>query len=44
MWESNHSGTKSLVKWWNVTEDGDEGGFEEETEVTEVVDHALLGK
>jgi hypothetical protein len=44
MWESNHSGTESLVKWGNVTEDSNEGGFEEETEVTEVVDHALLGK
>jgi len=44
VWEGNHSGTKSNVEWWNVQEDGDEGGFEEETEVTKVVDHALLRK
>jgi hypothetical protein len=44
VWEGNHSGTKSNVEWWNVQEDGDKGGFEEETEVTEVVDHALLRK
>ena len=44
VWEGNHSGTKSNVEWWNVQEDGDKGGFEEETEVTKGVDHALLRK
>jgi hypothetical protein len=42
VWECNHSGTKGDVELWNVAEDSDEGGFEEETEVTECVDHALL--
>ena len=42
--EWNWSGTKGNVQEWNVQEDGDEGGFEEESEVTEVVDHTLLGE
>ena len=42
--EWNWSGTKGDVQEWNVQEDGDEGSFEEESEVTEVVDHTLLGE
>jgi len=42
--EWNWSGTKGDVQEWNVQEDGDEGGLEEESEVTEVVDHTLLGE
>lgn len=42
--EWNWSGTKGNVQEWNVEEDGDEGSFEEESEVTEVVDHTLLGE
>ena len=42
--EWNWSGTKSNVQEWNVKEDGDKGGLEEESEVTEVVDHTLLGE
>jgi len=43
MSEWNLSSTKSNVQEWNVQEDGDEGSFEEKTEVTETVDHTLLG-
>ena len=42
--EWNWSGTEGDVQEWNVQEDGDEGSFEEESEVTEVVDHTLLGE
>ena len=42
--EWNWSGTKGDVQEWNVQKDGDEGGLEEESEVTEVVDHELLGE
>jgi len=38
------SGTKSNVQEWNIEEDGDESSLEEESEVTKVVDHELLGK
>lgn len=43
MREGNLPGTKSNIKEWNVKEDGDESSFEEESEVTKVVDHELLG-
>jgi len=42
--EWNWSGTKGNVQEWNVKEDSDEGSFEEESEVTEVVNHTLLGE
>jgi len=42
--EWNWSGTEGNVQEWNVQEDGDEGSLEEESEVTEVVDHTLLGE
>ena len=42
--EWNLSGTKGNVKWWHVQQDGDEGSFEEKTEVSELVDHELLGE
>jgi len=38
------SGTESVVKEWDVEEDGDEGSLGEETEVTKHVDHTLLGE
>lgn len=44
MWEWNLSGAKTNVKWLPVAEDGDKGGLEEESEVSELVDHSLLGK
>lgn len=44
MREGNLSGTKSNIEEWNVEEDSDEGSFEEKSEVTEVVDHELLGE
>jgi len=43
MWESNTSGLEGNVKWSDVTEDGNESGFGEETEVTEGVPETLLG-
>jgi len=42
--EGNLSGTEGDVKEWNVEEDGDEGGLEEDSEVTHGVDHKLLRK
>jgi len=44
MGEGDLSGTKSNIKEWNIEEDSDESSFEEKSEVTEVVDHELLGK
>ena len=44
MSEWNLSGSESNVEEWNVEEDGDEGSLEEEAEVTELVDHKLLGE
>lgn len=44
MWERNLSSSKSNVKEWNVEEDCDKCGLEEESEVTEHVDHTLLGE
>lgn len=38
------SGTEGNIEWWHVQQDGDEGSFEEKTEVSEFVDHELLGK
>ena len=42
--EWNLSGSESNVEEWNVEEQGDEGSLEEEAEVTELVDHKLLGE
>jgi hypothetical protein len=42
--ESDLSSLEDIVAERNVTEDGDEGSFEEKTEVTELVDHTLLGE
>lgn len=44
MGEGNLSCTKSNVKEWNIEEDGNESSLEEKSEVTEVVDHELLGE
>jgi len=44
MRESNLSCTKSNIQEWNVKEDGHQSSFEEESEVTEAVDHELLGQ
>ena len=44
MWEWDCSGSKSGVHEWNVKEECNKGGLEENTEVTERVDHTLLGK
>ena len=44
MSEWNLSGTKCDVQEWNVQQDGDKCGLEEDSKVTEVVDHTLLGK
>jgi len=38
------SGTESNIEEWNVEEDSDESSLEEKSEVTEVVDHELLGE
>ena len=38
------SGTEGGVEEWDVEEDGDEGSLGEETEVSEHVDHTLLGE
>jgi len=43
MWERNHAGSKRLVDEWQVAEEGNEGGLEEESEVGSLVDHTLLG-
>jgi hypothetical protein len=42
--EWNLSGTKTVVKEWDVEEDGDESSLGEKTEVTKHVDHTLLGE
>lgn len=44
VWEWDLSGTEGNVEWGDVAENGDQAGFEEETEVTEVVHHTLLGE
>lgn len=44
MSEWNLSGSKGHVQEWNVKEDGDEGGLEEDSEVAHGVDHKLLGE
>ena len=44
MWEWNLSGSKSNVELWDVAESSNEGGLEEESEVSEFVDHTLLGE
>ena len=44
MWEWDLSGSEGNIKEWNVKEDGDESGLEEKSEVSEVVDHTLLGE
>lgn len=38
------SGHESDVQEWGVAENGDQDGFEAESEVTETIDHTLLGK
>jgi len=40
----NLSSLEPVVNEWNVTENGDEGGLREESEVAETVGHALLGE
>jgi len=40
--EGDLSGSEGNVQEWHVQKDGDEGGFEEESEVSELVDHSLL--
>lgn len=42
--ERNLSGSQANVKRWNIAENGDKSGLEEETKVTELVDHTLLRK
>jgi hypothetical protein len=42
--EWNLSRTEGVVQEWHVAEDGDQSSLEEETEVSESVVHALLGK
>jgi len=42
--EWNLSGSQGDVQEWHVEEDGDEGGLEENSEVTHGVDHKLLGE
>jgi hypothetical protein len=42
--EWNLSRTKGVVQEWHVAEAGDQSSLEEETEVSESVVHALLGK
>lgn len=42
MWEWDLSGSKSNVQEWNVQEECDQGGLEEESDVTHGVDHTLL--
>lgn len=42
MWEWNLSSSQGSVHEWNVQEDGNEGGFEEQTKVSKTVDHTLL--
>merc|ERR1719498_890594 len=44
VWEWNLSGSEGNVQLWGVAEDGNKSGLEEESEVSEVVDHALLGE
>lgn len=44
MWEWDLSGSEGNIEEWNVEEDGDESGLEEKSEVSEVVDHTLLGE
>jgi len=44
VWEGNLSGSQSNIQEWDVAQDGDQSCFEEETEVSEAVDHALLGE
>lgn len=44
MWEWDCSGSKSGVHEWNVKEESNKSGLEEDSEVTERVDHTLLGK
>ena len=44
MWEWNLSGSQGGVQEWNIKENGNECGFEEESEVSESVDHSLLGE
>lgn len=38
------SGTEGNVEWWDIQQEGDECGFEEKSEVSEFVDHKLLGE
>jgi hypothetical protein len=42
--EADLSGTEGDVEEWNVEKEGDEGGLEEESEVTHGVHHKLLGE
>ena len=42
MWEWNLSGSQGGVQEWNIKEKSNECGFEEESEVSETVDHSLL--
>lgn len=44
MWEWDLSSSKSGVQEWNIKEKGNESGLEEDSEVTERVDHSLLGE
>jgi hypothetical protein len=43
MGEGDHAGSEHSVEEGNVTEDGDESGLEEQSEVGVTVDHTLLG-
>jgi len=43
MRESDLAGTERRIQEGNVTEDGDKGSLEEETEVGASIDHTLLG-
>ena len=44
MWEWDLSGSESNVQWGEVAEDTDEDSLKAETEVSEHVNHTLLGK
>lgn len=44
MGEWNLSSSECHIQEWDVQEDADEGGLEEESEVAEAVDHTLLGE